>query len=179
MSDSGSRLARSPLAEVLVLGVGNFLVAMKGGGSCIRHLERETWPPMSAWLMVAREGSISSNFCAAMRRSSLSTPPATDRRPARLRSSARGLPPTSPALGAHDIGLRDLITAATMLGPCRRRLITVSIVELKPMTLELSPLVAAALPKSAAACAHSWLTGGARRFVGAQTIREMDRSGVG
>jgi hydrogenase maturation protease len=53
-----------------------------------------------------------------------------------------------PALGAHDIGLRDLIAAAALLGPLPEiNVVTVSIAELKPMTLELSPPVAAALPE--------------------------------
>jgi hydrogenase maturation protease len=53
-----------------------------------------------------------------------------------------------PALGAHDIGLRDLIAAAALLGPLPEiDVVTVSIAELKPMTLELSPPVAAALPE--------------------------------
>jgi hydrogenase maturation protease len=55
-----------------------------------------------------------------------------------------------PALGAHDIGLRDLISAASLLGPLPEiEVITVSVTELKPMTLELSAPVAAALPEVA------------------------------
>ena len=44
--------------------------------------------------------------------------------------------------------MRDLITATALLGPLPEiDVITVSIAELKPMTLELSPPVAAALPE--------------------------------
>jgi Ni,Fe-hydrogenase maturation factor len=44
--------------------------------------------------------------------------------------------------------LRDLISAATLLGPLPEiEVITVSVTELKPMTLELSAPVAAALPE--------------------------------
>ena len=54
------------------------------------------------------------------------------------------------ALGAHDIRLRDLIAAAAVLGPLPEiDVVTVSIAELKSMTLELSPPVAAALPEVA------------------------------
>jgi hydrogenase maturation protease len=55
-----------------------------------------------------------------------------------------------PALGAHDIGLRDLLSAAALLGPLPRiDVITVSVTDLVPMKLELSPAVAAALPEVA------------------------------
>ena len=51
------------------------------------------------------------------------------------------------SLGAHDIGLRDLIEAAVLLGPLPRiDLVTVSIARVDPMQLELSPEVAAAVP---------------------------------
>jgi Ni,Fe-hydrogenase maturation factor len=52
-----------------------------------------------------------------------------------------------PALGAHDIGLKALLTAAALLGDLPNiEVITISVDELKPMTMELSPDVAAALP---------------------------------
>lgn len=51
------------------------------------------------------------------------------------------------SLAAHDIGLRDLIESAALLGALPKiDLITVSISEIRPMTLEPSPAVAAALP---------------------------------
>jgi hydrogenase maturation protease len=50
-------------------------------------------------------------------------------------------------LSAHDIGLRDLLESAALLGPLPRlHLITVSIGSIKPMTMELSAPVARALP---------------------------------
>jgi len=50
-------------------------------------------------------------------------------------------------LSAHDIGLRDLLESATLLGPLPcLHLITVSIDSINPMTLELSAPVAGALP---------------------------------
>ncbi len=52
------------------------------------------------------------------------------------------------SLSAHDIGLRDLVEAAALLGPlppiC---LITVSIDSMQPMTVELSPAVHGSIPK--------------------------------
>jgi hydrogenase maturation protease len=53
-------------------------------------------------------------------------------------------------LTAHDIGLRDLIEAAALLGKLTRvDLITISIGGLSSMTLELSEPVRAALPRVA------------------------------
>ena len=52
------------------------------------------------------------------------------------------------SLSAHDIGLRDLVEAAVLTGPLPRiDLITVSIPTINPMTMELSPPVAAAVPE--------------------------------
>lgn len=49
-------------------------------------------------------------------------------------------------LTAHDIGLKDLIEAATLLGDMPRiELITISIDKIQPMTLELSVPVRASL----------------------------------
>jgi len=53
-------------------------------------------------------------------------------------------------LTAHDIGLRDLIESAVLIGPMPPvTLITVTIAEIKSMTLEMSPAVQAAIPKVA------------------------------
>jgi hydrogenase maturation protease len=51
-------------------------------------------------------------------------------------------------LSAHDIGLRDLLESATLLGPLPRLyLIAVSVDTIQPMTLELSGAVRASLPR--------------------------------
>ncbi len=51
------------------------------------------------------------------------------------------------SLGAHDIGLRDLIEATALLGPLPTvHLITVSISQVGPMSVELSPEIQASLP---------------------------------
>ncbi|HEU5069573.1 MAG TPA: hydrogenase maturation protease [Verrucomicrobiae bacterium] len=57
---------------------------------------------------------------------------------------ARDFPPS---LSAHDIGLKDLIESAALLGPLPPLdLVTISVGELQPMSVALSPVVAAALP---------------------------------
>jgi len=53
-----------------------------------------------------------------------------------------------PSLTAHDIGLKDLLESAALLGDLPAvDLITISIGGLGSMTMELSPAVAAALPQ--------------------------------
>jgi hydrogenase maturation protease len=52
------------------------------------------------------------------------------------------------ALTAHDIGLRDLIESAALLGPLPKiYLITVSVAELQPMETTLSEPVQASIPQ--------------------------------
>ncbi len=52
------------------------------------------------------------------------------------------------SLGAHDVGLRDLIESAALLGPLPMvHLITVSISEIRSATTELTPTIQRALTK--------------------------------
>jgi hydrogenase maturation protease len=52
------------------------------------------------------------------------------------------------SLSAHDIGLKDLVEAATLVGGLPDiDLITVSVESIQPMSVDLSPSVAAALPE--------------------------------
>lgn len=52
------------------------------------------------------------------------------------------------SLSAHDIGLRDLLESASLLGPLPRVvLITISVTMPQPMEMALSPPVAASLPE--------------------------------
>jgi hydrogenase maturation protease len=51
------------------------------------------------------------------------------------------------ALSAHDIGLKDLVESAALLSMLPRvLLVTVSVGDLQPMQLTLSPVVEASLP---------------------------------
>lgn len=55
-------------------------------------------------------------------------------------------------LGAHDFGLRDLLASAALLGTLKEfHLYTIAVEEVNPMCLELSPAVASAVPRVAAA----------------------------
>jgi hydrogenase maturation protease len=135
---------------VLILGVGNLLVGDEGMGvHALRALEKETWPPHVSLI----DGGTGGFHLLGLLRSHpriILIDATRDGAPvgtvAQFR--ARLASDFPPALGAHDIGLRDLIAAAALLGPLPEiNVVTVSIAELKPMTLELSPPVAAALPE--------------------------------
>ena len=57
-----------------------------------------------------------------------------------------------PSLTAHDIGLKDLVEAAALLGPLpKTSLVTVSVAEPRGLSLTLSPEIEAALPSVLAA----------------------------
>ena len=139
-----------PAAGVLVLCVGNLLVGDEGVGvHAFRALEKECWPSHVDLVDGGTGGFHLLDLLRSAARIILidaTRDGASAGTVAQFR--ARVAADFPPALGAHDIGLRDLIVAATLLGPLPEiDVITVSIAELKPMTLELSPAVAAALPE--------------------------------
>ena len=132
----------------LVLGIGNILMGDEGVGvHAVRRLEG-TLPPHVALLDGGTGGfhlldEIASHDPIFMIDATL------DGRPAGTVSLttpryASDFPRT---LSAHDIGLRDLIESAALLGRLPRMyLVTVSVDSLQPMELTLSPAVEAALP---------------------------------
>jgi hydrogenase maturation protease len=78
------------------------------------------------------------------------------------------------ALTAHDIGLRDLVESAVLLGPLPPiHLVTVSIAGLSGLSLELSPPVRAALPR-VVATVRELLAGG----VGAEAADAAEATGA-
>ncbi len=136
-------------ADVLVLGVGNLLVGDEGVGvHALRALEEETWPP-HVRLVDGGTGGLHLLELLRSHARIVLIDATRDGAPVGTVTQfrARVAADFPPALGAHDIGLRDLIAAAALLGPLPEiDVITVSVAELKPMTMDLSPPVAAALP---------------------------------
>jgi hydrogenase maturation protease len=151
IAPENSPIPSSP-APILILGVGNLLVGDEGVGvHAIRALEQQMWPPHVDLLDGGTGGFHLLASLQAYRRIIL-IDATRDGAPAGTVGELRprAFSDFPPALGAHDIGLRDLISAMVLLGPLPDIIvITVSIEELKPMTLELSPPVAAALPEVA------------------------------
>ena len=137
---------------VLVLGVGNLLVGDEGVGvHVIRALEESDWPDHVHLLDGGTGGFHLLGYFSDYKRILLIDATRDGSPPGTIRDFSPSLPSEFPtSLGAHDIGLKDLISAAALTGPLpEMTVLTISIEELKPMELTLSPEVQAAVP---AAC---------------------------
>jgi hydrogenase maturation protease len=137
------------MATRLILGIGNVLMGDEGVGvRAIEFLARETWPDGVCLLDGGTGGFhlldyLSSDEPLVMIDATMDGQPAgtvTTLRPKYASDFPR-------ALTAHDIGLRDLVEAAQLTGALPDiDLVTVSIDEIRPMHLTLSPAVQASLP---------------------------------
>jgi len=134
--------------QILVLGIGNLLMGDEGVGvHAVQALAQESLPPR---VEVLDGGTGGFHLLDALRGPAHvividatldDAPPGTVRR---LRPRYVSDYPRS--LAAHDVGLRDLIESAALLGPLPDvHLITISIADMQPMSTDLSPPVAAAL----------------------------------
>lgn len=149
--------AARPLASprtVLVLGVGNVLLGDEGAGvHAVRSMEAEAWPSHVTLLDGGTGGFHLLSLFEEFERIVLvdatmdGQPPGTVRliRP----RFASDYPRT---LSAHDIGLRDLVESAALLGLTPEVvLVTVSVTTLpEGLDADLGPEVAGALPRVAA-----------------------------
>ncbi len=133
----------------LILGVGNLLMGDEGAGvAAIRHLAEKGFAQLAELV----DGGTSGFHLLSLFRNQqhlILIDAATDDQPAGTVSLihpryASDFPPT---LTAHDIGLKDLIESAALLGYWPQVDITISIGDLGLMTMELSAPVAAALPQ--------------------------------
>ena len=135
----------------LVLGVGNLLMGDEGVGvAAIRRLEKNGFASHAELV----DGGTSGFHLLGLfrdRQHIILIDAATDGKPLGTVSFiqpryANDFPPT---LTAHDIGLKDLLESAALLGDLPEvDLITVSIGDLGgSLSMELTPAVAAALPQ--------------------------------
>ncbi|MBP9900207.1 MAG: hydrogenase maturation protease [Verrucomicrobiota bacterium] len=143
-------LTPPPPPRPLILGVGNLLLGDEGVGvAAIRRLEAAGFEKHAD---VVDGGTSGFHLLGLFRDRAhiILIDAAADRQTPGTVSLiqprfASDFPPT---LTAHDIGLKDLIESAALLGDLPRvDLITISIGELNSMTMELSAPVAAALPR--------------------------------
>ena len=136
--------------RILVMGVGNLLMGDEGVGvHAVRRLEAETWPA-NVRLMDGGTGG----FHLLEHFSECDLLVMID---ATLDGRAPGtvsvIEPTyasdyPKSLSAHDIGLKDLVESAALLNTLPRViLITISVADLQPMQLRLSPAIEASLPE--------------------------------
>jgi hydrogenase maturation protease len=138
------------LVSILVLGVGNVLMGDEGAGvHAIRLLEREPAAPGVTYLDGGTGGfhllSLFQQYDpiifidATMDGKAAGTITVIEPR------FASDFPRT---LSAHDIGLRDLLESAQLIGPLPRLyLLAISIESMQSMSMELSPPVAVSLPR--------------------------------
>lgn len=137
----------------LVLGIGNLLMGDEGVGvHVVERLRRESWPP---GVTVVDGGTGGFHLLEYLQEFSpiVMVDATMDGRPAGTVDVIRPKYASDfpRALTAHDIGLRDLVESAALLGPLPDiTLVTVSIAEIKSMVTSLSPEVEAALPAVAA-----------------------------
>jgi hydrogenase maturation protease len=136
--------------RLLILGIGNLLMGDEGVGvHAIRALEQETLPPEVDLLDGGTGGfHLLSCFdqCAQMILVDATLDGHEPGTVAVIKPQFLSDYPRS--LGAHDIGLRDLLESATLLGPLPvMHLVTISIAEIQSATTELSPLVQQSLPQ--------------------------------
>jgi hydrogenase maturation protease len=133
----------------LILGVGNLLMGDEGVGvAAIRRLEQNGFAAQ-AELVDGGTGGFHLLGLFRDRQHIILIDAAADGKPVGTVSLIRPRYASDfpPSLTAHDIGLKDLLESAALLGDLPEvDLITVSIGGLGSLTLELSPPVATALP---------------------------------
>jgi hydrogenase maturation protease len=143
-----------PPLPILVLGIGNYLLGDEGVGvHAARTLANEALPDGVTVLDGGTGGfhlleHFQSHPAIVLIDATMDGDPVGTLR-VRTPRFASEFPR---ALSAHDIGLRDLIESATLTGGLPRCvLITIAIDAVQNMNVELSPTVAATLPRITAA----------------------------
>lgn len=136
--------------KILVLGIGNYLLGDEGVGvHAVRCLEKEVWPPHVQLVDGGTGGFHLLSFFSDYDILVMIDAAMDERPPGTVHLLEPRFASDFPrALSAHDIGLRDLIESAMLLGPFPKiYLITVSIAQPQSMKTDLSPAIAASLPR--------------------------------
>jgi hydrogenase maturation protease len=136
------------------MGVGNVLMGDEGVGvHAVRQLEKRQWPAHVSLLDGGTGGfHLLSHVggCDVL----VMIDATLDGRPPGTVSviEPRYASDFPKALSAHDIGLKDLVDSAAILGMMPEvRLVTISVDSLQPMQMAMSPEVEASLPQVVAA----------------------------
>lgn len=142
--------APQPAAQVLLLGVGNWLMGDEGVGiHVVQALEAQ--PPLfGVRTLDGGTGGVNLLLELEGMRDVVMVDATRDGQPAGTITflQPRQVGDLPRGLGAHDFGLKDLFAAAALLGQLPAiHLYTISVEELKPMCTDLSPAVAAAVPE--------------------------------
>ncbi len=147
-------MGKSRKDAVLVLGIGNLLMGDEGVGiHAVRRLECSALPPRTE-VLDGGTGGFHLLSCFREYGRIILVDAALDGRPPGTVTVLRPRFASDfpRALSAHDVGLRDLVESASLLGPLPEIvLVTVSIAQAQSMCTELSPAVASSLPRVSAA----------------------------
>ena len=133
----------------LVLGIGNVLMGDEGIGSVVaRHLAGDAGPPEVTVVDGGTGGLHLLDLLAEHNPVVIIDATIDQQAPGTVSLLRPRYPSDFPrSLTAHDIGLRDLVEAAALLGPLPEiHLVTVSIGGTPELGLDLSPPIAAAVP---------------------------------
>lgn len=137
----------------LILGIGNILMGDEGVGvRAIERLQQASWPPHVTVVDGGTGGFHLHEYLLEFSPIVMIDATMDGQAPGTVSVLRPKYASDFPrVLTAHDIGLRDLVETAALLGPLPDiTLVTVTIAEIKSMVMELSPAVEAALPAVAA-----------------------------
>lgn len=137
--------------EVLVMGVGNYLMGDEGiGVQIVQQMEKMDLPGYLDVLDGGTGGFLLMNYFDEYP-NIIFVDATMDGKPAGTVSvlEPKFASDFPNALSVHDVGLKDMIEAVYLMEKVPKMyLITISINEIRPMTLELAPEVKAAIPKA-------------------------------
>lgn len=135
--------------EILILGIGNVLLGDEGiGVHCIKYLEKQKLPTNVHLLDGGTGGFHLLEYFQKYSRIIMIDATMDGNPPGTIKIISPKFSNEFPnVLSSHDIGLKDLLETATLLGTFPQIiLITVSISEIQTMNLSLSKEVESAIP---------------------------------
>jgi hydrogenase maturation protease len=142
----------TPAGYTLILGIGNLLMGDEGVGvHAIRHIQHDQWPDNVRLLDGGTGGFHLLSLFKEYNPILLIDATMDGKEPGTVTVTKPRFASEFPrTLTAHDIGLRDLLESATLLGPLPELyLVAVTIKEIRSMEMELSATLRASLPRIA------------------------------
>ena len=136
--------------DILILGIGNVLMGDEGiGVRAINYLEKHTFPSNVRLLDGGTGGFHLLEYLQEYKKIIMIDATMNGGKPGTLNIIKPRFSTDFPkALSAHDIGLKDLVESAALLGSLPEiHLITITIAKIQPMTIDLSPGISATLPQ--------------------------------
>ena len=135
--------------DILILGIGNLLMGDEGiGVHAINYLEKQTLPLNVRLLDGGTGGFHLLEYLQEYKKIIMIDATMDGGEPGTLKVIIPRFSADFPkALSAHDIGLKDLVESAALLGSLPEiHLITISIAKIQPMTIDLTLEISNTLP---------------------------------